>query len=285
METLIEIVECRNCNDQVPDISKMSWLRRELAAAVNRWPRRIAVLCVSSLLAVSARSRPAPLAATVRLTPATLAFGSQVVGTSSVSQAVTLSNEGTASLTVVKLTASGEFSETNTCAGEVAPNASCTINITFTPIGKGIRRGTLTILDNATASPHLVNLRGVGTQVKLSVDTLSFEGQPVHNPSNPKLVTLTNLGDTPLRIAAVRITPPVKLWGAPLGSSVSSSHRADEFAETNGCGTSLAPGASCTISVTFTPRRAASSTAWLIVSDDGGGSPQRVTLWGVGVRF
>jgi hypothetical protein len=226
--------------------------------------------------------------AMVRLTPATLTFGSQLVGTSSVSQPVTLSNTGTASVPIAKLTASGDFSQTNTCAGDLAGSTSgttsCTINVTFTPTAKGLRKGTLTLLDNATGSLHLVHLTGMGTQVKLSVDALSFEGQPVRNPSSPKLVTLTNIGNTPLRIAEIRITPPVEVWASPLGSNVSSIHRAGEFAETNACGTSLAPGASCTISVTFTPRRAGNSTAWLIVSDDGGGSPQRVTLWGVGLR-
>jgi hypothetical protein len=220
----------------------------------------------------------------VRLTPASVGFGSQEVGTSSASQAVTLSNLGAVSLTAVKLVASGDFSEADTCNGEVPANASCTINITFTPTTKGIRRGTLTVLENVAALSPVVHLLGVGTQVRLSVDALSFEGQPVRSRSNPKLVTLTNIGTTPLKIAAIRITPPVKVWGAPLGPGVSSSRRADEFAETNECGSSLAPSANCSISVTFTPRRAASSTAWLLVSDDGGGSPQRVTLWGVGVR-
>ena len=92
MKSLIEIMKCRNCNDRDPVLTNMSWLTRELAAAVNRRLCRIAVLCVSLLLAVSAPSRPAPLTATVRLTPATLVFGSQLVGTSSVSQAVTLTS-------------------------------------------------------------------------------------------------------------------------------------------------------------------------------------------------
>jgi hypothetical protein len=201
-----------------------------------------------------------------------------------VSEPVTLSNTGTASLTIAKLTASGDFSQTNTCDGDLAGNTSCTINVTFTPAAKGLRKGTLTLLNNATGSLQLVHLMGVGTQVKLSVDTLSFEGQPVRSRSSPKLVTVTNIANTPLRIAAIRITPPVKVWGSPLGPNVSSSHRAEEFAEINGCGPSLAPGANCTISVTFTPRRAGSSTAWLILSDDGGGSPQRVTLWGAAIR-
>ena len=248
-----------------------------------------AVLCLCLLFAGAAPARPAPAMATVRLTPQTLTFGSQLVGTSSVSQPLTLSNTGTASFTIAKLTASGDFSQTNTCAGHLAGgpsgSTSCTINVTFTPTAKGLRRGTLTLLDNATGSLQLVHLEGVGTQLKLSAGALSFEGQPVRNPSSPKLVTLTNMGNTPLGIAEIRITPPVEVWGSPLDPNVSSMHRAVEFAETNACGTSLAPGASCTVSITFTPRRAGSSRAWLIVSHDGGGSPQRVTLWGVGVRF
>jgi len=284
MKTLIEIAKWRNCNDRDPVITNMSWLMRELAAAGDRRPYRIAALCFCSLVSVAAPSPSAPVTAMVHLTPASLAFGTQEVGTSSASQAVTLSNLGAAPLTAVKLAASGDFCEADTCTGEVAANTSCTINITFAPTKKGIRRSTLTVLEDGTALAPVVHLLGVGTQVKLSVDALSFEGQPVRSPSNPKVLTLTNLGNTPLKIAAIRITPPVKVWGAPLASSVSSSHRTDEFEETNGCGTSLAPGASCRVSVTFTPRRATSSTAWLIISDDGGGSPQRVTLWGVGLR-
>ena len=257
---------------------------KALMPSVLEKPYRIAILCLWSLFAAPALCMPAATRATVRLTRATLTFSSQGVATSSPSQPITLSNIGTAPLVIAKLTASGDFSESNNCDGELAVSTSCTINITFRPAARGLRKGTLTILDNATGSPHVIRLLGVGTQVKLSVDTLSFEGQPVHNPSHPKVVTLTNIGSTPLRIAAIRITPAVSMWGAPLGSSVSSSRRADEFTETNGCGTSLAQRASCTISVTFTPRRAGSSTAWLVVSDDGGGSPQRVTLWGVGLR-
>jgi hypothetical protein len=197
-----------------------------------------------------------------------------------------LSNTGTASFTIAKITTSGDFSQNNTCGGELAGvtsgSISCTINVTFAPTAKGLRTGTLTLLDNATGSVQVVHLKGEGTLLKLSVNALSFEGQPLRNPSSPKQVILTNIGNTPLGIAEIRITPPVTVWGSPPGSDVSLIHRAVEFAETNACGTSLAPGASCTISVTFTPRRAGNSTEWLIVSDDGGGSPQRISLWGVG---
>ena len=266
-------MECSNCGASAR-MAPGAYALNELGA----------VLCLCLLFAVAAPARPVPATAMVRLTPATLSFGSQVVGASSASQPVTLSNTGTESLTITKLTASGDFSETNTCGGDLAGSTSCTIDVTFTPTAKGLRKGALSLLVNGTGSLQLVHLMGVGTQVKLSVDALSFEGQPLRSPSSPKPVTLTNIGNTLLRIAAIRITPPVTVWGSPLGSNVSSIHRAEEFAEINGCGTSLAPGASCTVSVTFTPRRAGSSTAWLIVSDDGGGSPQRVTLSGIGLR-
>lgn len=257
---------------------------RAPAPLVLEKPYTITVLCLWSLFAGATPSLPAPARAAIGLTRTTVTFGSQVVGTSSASQALTLSNKGTAPLVIAKFTVSGDFTETNNCDGELAVSTSCTIDITFTPAAKGLRKGTLTILEKTTGSPHVIRLLGVGTQVKLSVDTLSFDPQTLRKPSHPKLLTLTNIGNTPLRIAAIRITPPVSVWGGPLGSSVSSSHQAEEFTETNGCGTSVAPGTSCTISVTFAPRRAGSSTAWLIVSDDGGGSPQRVTLWGVGLR-
>jgi len=245
---------------------------------------RVKEICLSLLLAAAAVARPCPARVTVNFAPATVTFGTQAVGTSSLSQPITLSNTGTATLSIAKLTVSGDFSQTNTCGGDLAARTSCTINVTFTPAAKGLRKGAISAFGNGLGNPRLVHLSGTGTQVKLSVDALNFQGQPVRNPSNPQVVTLTNVGNTPLRIADIRITPAVNVWGSPLSSNVSSSHRAGEFTETNGCGTSLAQGASCIISVTFTPRKAGSATEWLLISDAGGGSPQRVTLWGSGLR-
>jgi len=245
---------------------------------------RVKEICLSLLLAAAAVARPCPAMATASLTPATVTFGTQVVGTSSLSQPITLSNTGTATVSIAKLTVSGDFSQTNTCGGDLAGNTSCTINVIFTPTTKGLRRGTISVFGNGLGNPRLVHLSGTGTQVKLSVDALNFQGQPIRNPSNPQVVTMTNVGSTPLRIAAIRITPAVTLWGSPLASNVSSIHRAGQFTTTNGCGASLAQGASCTISVTFAPRKAGNATEWLLISDDGGGSPQRVTLWGIGLR-
>jgi hypothetical protein len=54
------------------------------------------------------------------------------------------------------------------------------------------------------------------------------------------------------------------------------------FAQTHTCGSTLAAGASCTISVTFTPTTLAPS-ATLNVSTNAAGSPQTVALSGIGL--
>jgi hypothetical protein len=65
------------------------------------------------------------------------------------------------------------------------------------------------------------------------------------------------------------------------GISIAGTN-SSEFAETNSCGETLAAGASCTISVTFTPASVASFTATVSVANNASGSPQTVTLNGTG---
>jgi hypothetical protein len=72
--------------------------------------------------------------------------------------------------------------------------------------------------------------------------------------------TLSNTGSTALSISSIAIT----------GSAF--------FSQTNTCGTSVAAGGSCTISVTFRPAKG--SFGDVSVSDNGGGSPQQVPLSG-----
>jgi hypothetical protein len=65
--------------------------------------------------------------------------------------------------------------------------------------------------------------------------------------------------------------------------NITSIAASGDFAQTNTCGTSLAAGASCTISVTFTPTATGSRTGTLTVSDDASNSPQSVSLTGAGI--
>jgi len=56
-----------------------------------------------------------------------------------------------------------------------------------------------------------------------------------------------------------------------------------DFSESNNCGSQVGPGASCTITITFTPHQAGKRTAFLEINDDGGGGSQNIPLTGTGI--
>src|SRR5439155_5793412 len=76
-----------------------------------------------------------------------------------------------------------------------------------------------------------------------------------------------NVGTTTLTISGIAIT------GANAG----------DIAQTHACGSSLAAGASCAISVTFKPTALGTRSAALSVSDNAAASPQSVALSGSGI--
>lgn len=111
---------------------------------------------------------PAVAAPGITLSPSTLTFNSQTVGSTSAAQAVTVTNSGTAALTISSIAASGDFAQTNTCGSSVAAGANCAIAVTFKPTAAGSRSGTLTITDNASGSPQTVALSGTGASVSIT---------------------------------------------------------------------------------------------------------------------
>jgi hypothetical protein len=94
------------------------------------------------------------------LSPTSLSFGNQDVGTTSPAQPITLSNYGTATLNITGIAASTNFGQTNNCVSPLASGASCTVSVTFTPTGSGTLDGTLSLTDNAPDSPQMVSLSG-----------------------------------------------------------------------------------------------------------------------------
>ena len=208
----------------------------------------------------------APTGPAVALSPSSLTFGVQLIGTKGDKQRVTLTNIGSATLDISKIAGGGNFSQTNNCPSSVSPSGKCTINVTFAPHERGKHAGAVTITDNAANSPQTVPLTGVGTAVSLVPSGLNFGDQQVGTTSQPQVVTLTNYGTQALSIHHIHITG--KSWGA--------------FAQSNTCGTSVPAGGNCSISVTFTPKYKGSKTATLDVGDNGGGSPQTVALSGTG---
>jgi hypothetical protein len=97
------------------------------------------------------------------LSPTSITFASQFVGTSGLPQSVTLTNTGTAALTITNVaTSSSDFAPLNACGSTLAAGASCAIGVFFDPTVSGTRTGTLTITDNAAGSPQTVTLTGSG---------------------------------------------------------------------------------------------------------------------------
>jgi hypothetical protein len=88
------------------------------------------------------------------------------VQTASAPQQVTLTNTGSAPLTITNIVVTGTnlsaFVFPNPCGGSLAAGANCTIPGHFTPAGAGPMTATLTISDNASGSPQVVFLNGVG---------------------------------------------------------------------------------------------------------------------------
>jgi Abnormal spindle-like microcephaly-assoc'd, ASPM-SPD-2-Hydin len=101
------------------------------------------------------------------LNPTSINFGNQAVNVKSSSQTITLTSSGGSALSISSIALSGtnssDFAQTNNCPSSLAANASCTINVTFTPGATGARNGSLTVTDNASGSPQTVPLSGTGT--------------------------------------------------------------------------------------------------------------------------
>src|SRR5208282_2326134 len=197
----------------------------------------------------------------VSLSPSSLTFTSQNIGTTSSALSSTLTNTGSSSLTItsVSLTGAnpGDFTKSaDTCTGFTIPAApapnTCSISVTFTPTAILTRTASVSIADNASGSPQLMSLTGTGSAPIAGVTTTSPFSSNVGTPSATQTVTLSNTGNVALSITGIGFT------GANPG----------DFGQTNTCGSSLAAGGNCPITVTFTPAAEGSRSASLIITDN-----------------
>ncbi len=196
-----------------------------------------------------------------------VSFQSQLVGTTSTPQAVTLTNAGTTTLTISSITeTSKQFHMTNTCGSSVPPGGNCSFTVSFEPQSKGVLSGTISIRDSASTKPQVIELTGVGTVVTASPSSLNFGSQKLGTKSKPQSVTVTNHGSTALSFTSIQITDNF------------------EFTEVNNCGSQIAAGASCKIAVTFAPFQPGTQGGQLTITDNGGGSPQIVAMTGTGTQ-
>jgi hypothetical protein len=220
------------------------------------------------------------VAGVIGITPTSLTFGNQVVGTTSAAQTVTVSNNGEFALIFSSIVTSGDFAGATLaqCPSIGEENPPCVFSITFKPTATGTRTGTITFTDNATGSPQTVTLTGTATggaaTVTVTPSSLTFGSQAISTTSAPLSVMVTNTG-----------TAAVNFAGFTTSGADAEDFSVPQPNTSGGCSAtgSLAAGASCTINVLFTPQAAGTRTATLLIADNATGSPQTVALSGTGV--
>ena len=109
----------------------------------------------------------------------------------------------------------------------------------------------------------MLTVGGTGTAARplLSTGFLNFGGTAVGSPTAPQNVLLFNAGNGTLAIGGIALA-------------------GDDYTMTTNCGSTLAAGASCSISVTFLPQVTGARSGTVTITDNAGA--QRITLSGVG---
>lgn len=217
-------------------------------------------------------SGPGQSSATDALSPSSLTFSAQAEGTVSPAQQVTLKNSGDQPLTIVAAQTTAGFQVTNGCGALVPAHSTCALLVSFAPQAAGVQTGTLMVQDLARS--QVVALTGTGTiptgsggpSLTATPLALSFGSEGVATSSTAQQVSVINNGNVLLNGITVVASP---------GYQIAS----------NACGSSLAPGASCQVSVAFAPQATGVQNGSLQVSANELPSPFLVWLTGSGLDF
>jgi Ca2+-binding RTX toxin-like protein len=225
------------------------------------------------------------------LSPASLTFGSTLVGNTSTAQSVTLTNGGQQSLVLSAIgftganaadfiRPAGAAGGTCTATTTLTANQSCTIAVQLRPTAAGARNGVLRVTDNnngVAGSVQDMPLTGTGLAAQptagVTPAALTFAARNVGTTAAAQNVTLSNTGNAVLNIASITATGDFARV-APTGAGPAN------------CAATLAAGASCRVGVTFTPTTAGSRAGLLTFTDNSGnvaGSTQTATLGGSGI--
>jgi hypothetical protein len=240
------------------DLSTMNWSQGNHTLYVQA----VGLPSIQNHISAPVQYSTAATQPVVSLSPSALTYPVTLVGVAAAPKTVTLKNAGSSPLNISGIATTGDFSQSSNCAVLAAGNG-CSISVNFKPKSIGNRSGTLAINDDAAGSPHTVSLSGVGTSVSLSPTSLSFSAQAVGTTSAAKVVTVTNRGTATLHISTLGIS--------------------GNFTKSNNCiGAAIRPGSSCMVSVRFKPTARGARTGTLSIYDDGGASPQKVSLSGTG---
>jgi hypothetical protein len=197
------------------------------------------------------------------ISPSSLDFGDQDIGTTSNALSLTVTNNGGSDLHVSGASiAPAQFVLAGQNSATVAPGKQLGYTLTFSPTAVQSYSGTLSITTNAgTAIP--VSLAGRGRRrFSISPSSLNFGSQVVNTTSASQSVTVTNTGSSNLVISSEAISPA-------------------QFALSGPSSTTLMPGASVSYNVAFTPTTVQAYSGSLTLTTNAGTAP--VSLNGNGI--
>ncbi|TNF77413.1 MAG: choice-of-anchor D domain-containing protein [Acidobacteria bacterium] len=188
------------------------------------------------------------IAPLVGVEPRQVDFGSRGVGRWSESVIVTVSNTGTAPLTVERLAIEGpaadDFGRNDDKCGRqtLSPGESCTVKVGFLPRAAGERVAQLAVHSDALEETLPVRLAGMGEwtgpALSLSAEEVDFGARKVGEAVTVREIKLVNRQDQP--VSGLRVGVGDRRQGFSLSSE-------------NCSGGSLAPGAECVVKVAFKP--------------------------------
>lgn len=194
------------------------------------------------------------------LSASTLDFGIVAVGTTTVAQSLTYTGtQGCVSAPTI--TVSGDYHETDNCSAVLGTGASCTIQVTFSPAASGTRPGTLTVSSGSLTANATLSGQGGAAIASLAPGNMDFGNQLLATTSAGRVLTLTNSGNTALQVNGITVS--------------------GDFAQTNNCPASVAAGASCSISITFTPTSSGTRNGTVVISSNGGPASAGLTGFGI----
>jgi len=214
----------------------------------------------------------------IAVSPVSISFGSIQTGSSSVSNTVTIRNNGSATLDVSGMslggTNPGEF--TLDVSGGASPCGSatpvllsgtkCTVTVSFDPVSIGSKSATLDIdSDDPDTSVASVSLSGTGTpppapNIIVTPLTLDFGSHDEGTTSVANSVTVHNSGNLDLNVSNIALS------GTDAGDFVLNLSGGS-----NPCGSAvpvIAPGGSCTVNIAFSPLTSGVKSATLDISSD-----------------
>jgi hypothetical protein len=209
-------------------------------------------------------------ASAIQLSPTSINFGNEVVGATT-SQALIITNTGTATLTITQINESGSaFSVSGfSLPLNVSAGQKTTITVAFAPASVAPASGSISIVSNAPTSPTSISLSGSGIAAThtlgISPTSLSFGNITAGTSSAAQTVSLTNTGNSSVMISQITLS------GAGFSMTGGSTP------------VTLSPSQTVALSIAFAPTAAGSINGSISIVSNAAGSPATVTLSGTGV--